>query len=124
MDFLSLTVLLVNTSLLVQLRRLCPCKGGQNSSSFVGNNFYCGDDVLPPGEPWKQQWYPDTVQWHAATDCTNSDTECRDDARPWFSVATVGGPTSDPVEVRSCQDQAYPDEAIGIAHLEIYVRVD
>ena len=32
----------------------CPCKGGQNSSSFAGNNFYCGDDVLPPGETWKQ----------------------------------------------------------------------
>ena len=35
----------------VQTMDGCPCKGGQNSSSFVyvGYNFYCGDDVLPLG---------------------------------------------------------------------------
>ena len=64
------------------------------------------------------------VIWHAATGCSYIDIACRDDAHPWFSVETVGGSTSDDVEVRYCQDQAYDDEAIGIANLEIYVRVD
>ena len=102
----------------------CPCKGGRNPQSFVGNNFYCGDDVLAPGERWQRKWYPDTVLWHEATDCSNVDVAYRNDARPWFSVGTVGGPTSDDVEVRSCQDQTFIDEAVGIARLEIYVRVD
>ena len=102
----------------------CPCKGGRNPPSFVGNDFYCGDDVLAPGESWKHKWYPDTVLWHEATDCSDVDVACRNDARPWFRVGTVGGPTSDDVEVRSCQDQAYNDEAIGISRLEIYIRVD
>ena len=100
----------------------CPCKGGRNPPSFVGNDYYCGDDVLAPGESWQRKWYPDIVLWHEAINC--SDVTCRNDARPWFSVDTVGGPTSDDVEVRSCQDQTYIDEAVGIAHLEIYVRVD
>ena len=102
----------------------CPCKGGRSPPSFVGNDFYCGDDVLAPGEDWQRKWYPETVLWHEATDCSDVDVTCRNDARPWFSVDTVGGPTSDDVEVRSCQDQTYLDERVGIAHLEIYIRVD
>ena len=41
-----------------------------------------------------------------------------------MDAAAVGGSTSDDVEVCSCQDQVYDDEAIGIANLEIYIRVD
>ena len=100
----------------------CPCKGGKLGPSFVGNNSYCGDQVLASGEHWTQKWYPNTILWHAAIGCT--DSECYDDFRPWFSVETANGATTDLIEVRSCQDQGYPDEAIGIAHLEIYVRVD
>ena len=102
----------------------CPCKGGKDPPAFVGNNYYCGEDVMPSGQSWERKWYPDNLFWQAATDCSSVDIDCRDDFRPWFSVETVGGPTSDPVEVRSCQDQAYDDEAFGISTLEIYIRVD
>ena len=101
----------------------CPCKGGRNPPSFVGNDYYCGDNVLAPGEEWENKWYPDTVLWHEATNCSDVDVACRNDARPWFRVGTVGGPTSDDVEVRFCH-QTIRDEAVGIARLEIYVRVD
>ena len=100
----------------------CPCNGGNSGPSFIGDNYYCGDHVLDAGVGWQRQWYPNTVMWHATTDCI--ELECRDDPRPWFSVETADGPTSDAVEVRSCQDQAYNDEAIGIASIEIYIRVD
>ena len=101
----------------------CPCRGGRAPQAFVGDNYYCDSVELASGK-WERKWYPDTIIWHAATDCSDIDIACRDDFRPWFSVETVGGSTSDDVEVRSCQDQAYNDEAIGIANLEIYVRVD
>ena len=100
----------------------CPCRGGRDPPDFVGDNYYC-DAVERPGN-WEKIWFPDTIIWHAATGCSDTDIACRDDFRPWFSVETVGGSTSDDVEVRSCQDQAYDDEAVGIANLEIYVRVD
>ena len=102
----------------------CPCKGGKGPQAFVGHNYYCGDDVEPASGKWEKRWFPDTIIWHAATGCSDVDIACRDDARLWFSVETVGGSTSDDIEIRSCQDQAYDDEAIGIANLEIYVRVD
>ena len=101
----------------------CPCKGGPTEPAFVNNNAYCGDKVLAPGEQWERKWYPNTVLWHAASDCSDDDITCRDDYRPWFSVETASS-TSDAVEIRSCQDQAYDDEAIGIASMEIYIRVD
>ena len=102
----------------------CPCKGGRGPQAFVGHNYYCGDDVELASGRWQKRWFPDTIIWHAATGCSDIDIACRDDARPWFSVETVCGSTSDNIEIRSCQDQAYKDEAIGIANLEIYVRVD
>ena len=46
----------------------CPCKGGKEPPAFVGNNYYCGDDVVPPGHSWKRKWFPDYLFWHAATD--------------------------------------------------------
>lgn len=100
----------------------CPCRDGRPGPAFVGNSSYCGDQVLAPEEDWKEKWYTNNILWQAATGCI--DFECVNDFRPWFSVETTNGVTSDPVEIRSCQDQHYPDEAIGIAHLEIYVRVD
>ena len=100
----------------------CPCKGGKSGPAFVGNNSYCGDQVLAPGQRWRRQWYPNTILWHAASNCAAP--KCQNDFCPWFSVETAKGATSNPVEVCSCQDQVYRDEAIGIAHLEIYVRVN
>ena len=101
----------------------CPCKGGKPGPVFVNNNTYCGDQALAPGENWERKWYTNTVLWHAASDCSDDDITCRDDYRPWFSVQTASS-TSDAVEIRSCQDQAYNDEALGIASMEIYIRVD
>ena len=100
----------------------CPCKGERLGPAFVGNNSYCGEQVLAPEEKWKRKWYANNKLWQVATGCI--DFDCVNDFRPWFSVETTNGATSDPVEIRSCHDQDYPDEAIGIAHLEIYVRVD
>ena len=99
----------------------CPCRGGATGPAFVEDNYYCGEQLLAEGENLQSKWYTNTILWHAATDCI--DLDCRDDPRPWFSVETAGGPTSDPVEIRSCQDQSFSDEAVGIASLEIYIRV-
>ena len=100
----------------------CPCKGGPTGPAFIGSNFYCGENILAPGEQWESVWYTYPL-WHATSGCSDYDVKCRNDFRPWFSVLTFN-PTSNPIEIRSCHDYPYTDEALGINNMKIYIKVD
>ena len=99
-------------------RNNCPCDGGVNPPTFVGNNYFCetGDDT-PNVELHK--FYADDPLWDGKN-CHNL-TCCASHSPPWFRVS-LPSPTTDSVEVRICGDQRTGDEDSPLSLLELYVQ--
>ena len=99
-------------------RNNCPCDGGTNPPSFVGNNYFCetGDDT-PNVE--LHRFYGEDPLWDGHN-CHNA-TCCSKNNPPWFNVQFWSA-TTDDIEVRICGDQGTGDEDSPIALLEIYVQ--
>ena len=78
------------------------------------------------GQPLRPKWYTSIVLWPAATDNIDLLSAVMTLTLGQFSVERAGGLTTEAVdsEVYSCQDEPYGNEAVWIADLEIYIRVD
>ena len=103
---------------------LCPCTRTGSSGiaipPFVGSNYFCdtGNHVY---SSINGHFYGDDPLWDGAG-CRGTDTCCTFNTPPWF-MNQLSGPTTDPLELRSCGDQeANTDENVEIQLLEIYVQ--
>ena len=100
----------------------CPCSGGHDPPSFVGNNYYhesaydgitncyVVDTFLPNDPLWDGQQCD-----NEGTCCTGTNTP------PWFNMELPDS-TTDDIEVRICHDQNTNDEDSPIKLLELYVQ--
>ena len=79
---------------------ICPCNGGTNIPTFVGSHYYCVFGAGPS-------------LWDGGS--------CSYPTLPWFS-RQLNAATQDDIEVRSCRDEGFSNEAIFITNLELYVQ--
>ena len=97
----------------------CPCSGGSDLPSYVGNNYYCesayrGDCFVC------NTFFPNDPLWDGQQ-CDDEGTCCNGANTPlWFSVDL--SPTSDDIEVRICHDLGSNDEDTPVELLELYVQ--
>ena len=80
----------------------CPCAGGFNPPSYVGDNYFCN------GQPNRALY---------STECSGC---CSFNTPPAFNAAFQTS-SSDDIEVRICTNQAHVDETVHISSLELFV---
>ena len=99
----------------------CPCAAvysGPASPSFVGSHYYCESGA---GSTWEAStYYLSDVLWDGAG-CSAGNTCCSDPNLPWF-YRQLSQTTQDDIEVRSCMDEPFSNEAVLITNLELYVQ--
>ena len=102
----------------------CPCNGGREPPSYVGNNYYCESAYkLGVNDCYVvNRFFPDDPLWDGQQ-CDNDEATCctGTNTPPWFSVALPNS-TSDNIEVRMCHDQDTTDEDTPIQLLELFVQ--
>ena len=98
----------------------CPCAAdpGPQPPEFVGLNYYCESGV--DGPHWNCEYYLSDVLWDGAG-CSASNMCCLDSNLPWF-YRDLNITTQDDIEVRSCIDEEFYNEAVLITNLELYVQ--
>ena len=99
----------------------CPCNGGREPPSYVGNNYYC--ESAYNGTCYViDTFFPDDPLWDGQQ-CDNDEGTCctGTNTLPWFSV-DLPDSTSDDIEVRICHDQDTTDEDTPIQLLELYIQ--
>ena len=99
----------------------CPCIGGFEPQSYVGNNYYC--ESAYQGTCYViNRFFPNDPLWDGQQ-CGNDEGTCctGTNTPPWFSV-DLPDSTSDDIEVRICHDQDTIDEDTPIQLLELYVQ--
>ena len=98
----------------------CPCAAvpGATPPSFVGSHYYCESGA---GSSWNGgTYYLSDVLWDGAG-CSVGNTCCSDPNLPWF-YRQLSQTTQDDIEVRSCMDSPFTNEAVVITNLELYVQ--
>ena len=96
----------------------CPCAGGAQPPSFVGNNYFC-ESATKYSPAILGEWYTNHTMWQG--NCYEGSNCCPDDGRPWFNV-TLDSPTNQDIEVRWCgviRSSNWVDN-IGLETLDIY----
>lgn len=106
--------------------RACPCNtgytGGKDpTSTFIGSHYYCESGIEPP-IIWSQVLYLNDPLWDGQQ-CNNKDASCcpTNSKMPWF-LRSLDTDFSDDLELRICDDQGYPDEAIFLDIVELYIK--
>ena len=95
----------------------CSCSSSSNwpySTSFVGNDYFC--DTGNHASVYSNGPFPDDPLWDGAGP---SSTCCTFNNPPWF-CKTLPQPTTDDLEVRICDEDAFRDTPIQL--MEIYVQ--
>ena len=89
--------------------------------SFVGNDYYCESGVHSPSS---NTFYPKDPLWDGES-CDLLESTCYTASDhpylPWF-YKPLGISVTDPVELRVCSSEGYPDELTPIDQIEIYVQ--
>ena len=96
----------------------CPCSinGGNNPSSFVGNDYYC--ESGSEGPPDRSTYYLNDTLWDGAG-CVDS---CCDNAiQPWF-YRQLNQSTIEDIEGRICDEGPFTRMATLIDQLELYIQ--
>ena len=96
----------------------CPCNSrfaGRNPPAFVGSDYYCES-----GRTVHMEYYLTDVLWDGEG-CIAGNMCCSDPNLPWF-YRQLNGTTQDDIEVRSCMDGDFNDEALLITSVELYVQ--
>ena len=98
----------------------CPCAAapGPTPPSFVGSHYYCesgAGSTIDTGA-----YYLSDVLWDGAG-CSAGNTCCSDPNLPWF-YRQLSQTTQDDIEVRSCMNHLFSNEAVLITNLELYVQ--
>ena len=97
----------------------CPCSGGGNLPSFVGDDYYC-ESAIASGVH-SSVLYTDDPIWDGQG-CTSGESDCcAIPDLPWFHK-DLGSSTTDYIELRSCSDQATDNEDTPVSLYEIYVQ--
>ena len=102
---------------------VCPCTHTDSSGivipSFVRSNYFCntGNHI----ESYNGNLFHGNDPLWDGEGCRGTDTCCSFNTPPWF-MNQLSGPTTDPLELRSCGDQPIGDENVGIQLVEIYVQ--
>jgi len=91
----------------------CPCSGGRNPPNFVGTHYYCESGTSNFDV---SVYYLSDALWDGAG-CPPGNACCS--AGPWF-YRQLSETSHDDIEVRSCMDQSFGDEAVLITNLEVY----
>ena len=91
----------------------CPCVGGAQPPSFVGNDYFCESGHRGQSA----HWYTGNRLWDGQ-DCGSSAC-CLQSGLPFFTK-TLPSPTEAPIIVKICGDQ--DDENIGLERMEVFVR--
>ena len=97
----------------------CPCVGGRNPPSFVGQDYFCetGNDAETP---WQSVGFSEDTLWDGQTCTTTYSCECTFNSPPWF-CKQLPQATTDDIEVRICQNQATSDEDNPLELIELYI---
>ena len=98
----------------------CPCAvhGGPNPPAFVGLYYYCESGG---GSNFDDTTYHlNDVLWDGAG-YSAQNTCCSDPNLPWF-YRQLSQNTQDDIELRSCVDEDFSNEAILITNLELYAQ--
>ena len=99
---------------------ICPCSGGPEPPSYVGNNYYC-ESAFQGNCFAVNMFFPNDPLWDGQQ-CDNEGTCCTGTNTPlWFNV-DLGSPTSDDIEVRICHNQGSSDEDSPVELFELYVQ--
>ena len=99
----------------------CPCSGGSNLPSYVGNNYYCESAYQGNNCYVVNTFFPKDPLWDGHQ-CDNEGTCCTGtNTPPWFSV-DLSILTRDDIEVRICHNQRSSDEDSPVQFIELYVQ--
>ena len=98
----------------------CPCAStsGLNAPAFVGPHYYCESGALLHNSV--NAYYLSDVLWDGQG-CSAGNTCCSDPNLPWF-YRQLNQTTQDDIEVRSCMDESFGNEAMLLTNLEIFVQ--
>ena len=102
----------------------CPCTAdsglerGPEPSGFVDSHYYCESGVI--GADQSGEYYVSDVLWDGAG-CSAGNMCCSNPNQPWF-YRELNITTQDYIEVRSCMDETFANEAVLITNLELYVQ--
>ena len=95
----------------------CPCNGASVAiPPFVGGDYFC-ESADTSGSP-VGIFYPDDPLWDG-DGCSNSSSCCSFNSPPYFTKQLPSS-TSDLIEVRLCQWQAYDDSPVEF--MELYIK--
>ena len=94
----------------------CPCSGGYNLTSFVGNNYYCESGSVDV--PSSSTYYFNDTLWDGAGCVDNC---CDDATQPWF-YRQLNQTTQVDIEARICAAGTFKARSTLIDHLELYVQ--
>ena len=96
----------------------CPCSGGGNNPSFIGDDYSCESSLV--GD-WSSTLYTGDPLWDGQG-CDSAESGCCSLPNvPWF-YKDLGSATTDYIEFRTCGDQHTGDEDTTVAIYEIYVQ--
>jgi len=93
----------------------CPCRGGDPSPEFVGNDYFC--DTGSTEQFRTYTFYGANPLWDGAG---HDDTCCSLNNPPWFYRELE--PTNDDIEMRVCRNEIAANEDVDIESVEIYVQ--
>ena len=106
-----------------QVRHLpaCPCLHngvGPNSSSFVGNDYFCdtGDNEFEE----TPRLYSKDPLWDGSG-CEIENTCCKFNNPPWF-FKDLGETTTNTIDMSVCRNQDRSDEDVEVEQVELYVQ--
>ena len=98
----------------------CPCAAhaGPTPPSFVGSHYYCESGAGSTSDT--DTHHLSDVLWDGER-CSAGNSCCSDPNLPWF-YHQLNQTTQDDIEVRSCMDEPFSNEAVLITDLELYVQ--
>ncbi len=97
----------------------CPCNGGNNSPSFVGNDYFCESGASSFSAIVAKKIYTDDPLWDGQG-CVPGNPCCSLNNPPWFNK-TLPTPTTDDIEMRMCMMDSARYANIALEQLELYV---
>lgn len=101
----------------------CPCNNGSSvtTPSYIGNDYYCESGSPSPIPNYHYVFYLDDALWDGQQCGSLESTCCISSKIPWF-VKGLSSSTYDPIELRICTGESYPEEAIPIDITELYIK--
>jgi len=102
--------------------RVCPCSSPSFSGTvppFIGNDYYC-DSAVDQDSAGLSSVFHTTPMW-TGKGCTPPNFCCSLSGMPWF-CKTLPVPTTDYIEIRTCQNGRVPREDTALDLIELYIR--